>query len=496
MKRIFALRHFRLLFIGCLLLFGLYQVDKNARVDDNALGENLYFLLKEGVIRSEMMRGYGGLSLEVHQTISHKLFLYLAYPFVALTGWSLLALHLFSILCFALLLLVLWKHFRFLIPYFPKTDRFFYGCLLLINYNVLYFSGTFRPEALLTLLGFLQFISLQQYLEKRSFAPLSLSAVLAGCALATHPHGAIFGAAGAVLLLMQKRWKVVPLYGITAALVFSGIYFADILWQGSFSLFQYQTTHDPVIGLGQKAWYSPLLSLADEHVRLFFNEREIVTTLLFVFAFLFAGRSLWRRMPLTVIYFLGSFLALGLLSYSNSPQYLYLYLPYMLAVIVAANSIVEASTHKAKKLFWRLLLAAYAGVHLFFALTHIFRNFSDLHKPSPAARNAAVARLLPQPHTQLRVLAYDDFVFNEIKHFQSIRSLTVYSFFREAAHLPPMRLPELLAAARRSEVDFILLDASYRERFGITDSLLRQYRSASLPNLYYHSPDYTLFRIR
>lgn len=497
MERIFQQKRLYIFFIGCLILFGLYQLDKNSRVDDNAIGENLYFLLKDGVVRSEMMRGYGGLSLEVQQTIFHKLFIYLAYPFVALTGWSLFSLHLFALLCFAGLLLALWKGFRFLVPFFRKKDRLLYGCLFLINYNVLYFSGTFRPEALLTLLGFWQFVCLQKYLEKASVRWLLMAALLGGSCLATHPHGLIFLAAGVLLLFTQKRWRALPVYILVSAVVFGVIYGADIISEKSFNLFRYQASHDPLIALEKKAWYSPFVSLSDEYVRLFFNEREIVASLLVFFSLILAAKTIRRQATPLLIYFFGSLAALGLISYSNSPQYLFLYLPYMLAIVVMAHQRVESGVSRAQKFFWHLLLAAYIVVHLTFAFMHIFRNFRDLRLPGPAARNAAVARLLPQPHNQKSILAYDDFIFNEIKNFRRIQSLTIYSFFREARNLPPISLSGVLDAAQRSEIDFILLNPSYRERFGATDSVLRPYTDKPTPpNLYYHSPEYTIFRIR
>ena len=286
------LRVLKMLLAGSLLLFVLYQIDKNSRIDDNVIGENLYFLLTEGRVRSELMRGYGNLSLHTGQTIFHKLFLYLAYPFVALTGWSLPALHLFSLLCFAVLALALWRGFRYLVPDFRLQDRLLFGCLLLINYNILYFSGTFRPEVLLTLLGFLQFIALRKFLWKEGAFWLPIAAVLGGSGLATHPHGAIFLVAGGVLLLAYRHWRGFLLYAALSGVCFAGIYFADILLHQQLAIFLHQATHDPIIGGQRKHWYTPLLGLAEEHTRLFFNEREIVTTLLLAAALALGWKQL------------------------------------------------------------------------------------------------------------------------------------------------------------------------------------------------------------
>ena len=169
----------------------------------------------------------------------------------------------------------------------------------------------------------------------------------------------------------------------------------------------------------------------------------------------------------------------------------------MLAIVVSARREIEPGSTTARRLLWWVPLGGYVAVHLAFACVPIFENIRDFGKAGPVARNAAVARLLPQPHAEKSILAYDDFIFDEIKNFRRIQSLVLYTFYREKRGLPPISATALLDSAQAAGIDFILLKAGQREQFGITDSLLRAYsHKPQPPNLYFHSGEYTIFRMK
>ncbi len=485
-------------FAIAILVFILYQIDKNARMDDDLIGEQLYFLLKEGTVRSEMLHGYGGLQLEVSQTIFHKGFIYVAYAFTSLFGWSLYSLHLFALLIFLLLCILLWRGFPNLAPDFRPEQRSFFFCLLLINYNTLYFASAFRPEFMLALWGFLGYWFLLRYLRQNKIFLLFLASVAGGFAFATHPHGLIFPAAGFVLLAAYKRWKALSLYTLIVSITFAVVYFADIFRNGSYDLFLYQVTHDPLIQLHDKGLMAFLLNIADEHVRWFFNEREITITLLFVGSLIFSFRQIAARNKPLLIYLFSLMALLGLISYSNSPQYVTLYMPYQVAVITLGwSGFRERFTSKYKNGVWCTLLAAFVSVHFVFAFVHIKDNIADIAKSSLAVSNNGIAAKIPFPHNTKSVLAQGNFIFDEIKNFKSVQTLTMYSFFREQQNLPKLSLSELLQSATKNNVDYIVMSDNYRKYFEVSDSLVKLYRaSVTMPKIIHHEQNVTIFALK
>jgi hypothetical protein len=445
------------------VVFILYQLDKRIRLDDDLIGEQVYFLLNKGYVKSEMMRGYGNLMLEVHQTIFHKLFVYWGALVCKLFGWSLYSLHASSLL---FLLFFVFALYRFL-----RTQRalFFFTLIFILTcYNVLYFSNCFRPEMMLMTFGFLGYAFIDRYLSKGKKADLFFSALCSALAFSTHPHGVIYCVAGGMLLLLNRNFLTVIIFGTIVSFVFFAFYFSDIVYWDQYDLFAYQLRNDPIINVHDHHWYTPLVKLFEEHIRIFFNEREIIITALLVTGIVFSYKKLIRTQKNLVLYGLSCFVSLGALTYSKSPQYLLLYLPFTVLIIGHSWKIIEEGSVRYKKQIYRTLLVAFAGIHVFFSGKKIVENCIHFREPSLAAANHLVAGHIPAPHDSMSLLSYDSFIFDEIKNFRRIQTLTVYSFFTEQQYLPKKKLPELVAAARKDSIDYMVFNESYIKYFEIT----------------------------
>ncbi|MFH1516933.1 MAG: hypothetical protein ABIH17_03540, partial [Pseudomonadota bacterium] len=113
-------------------------------IDEAWLGEQAYFFAHEGVIRSEMFRGYA------HQEevilITHKLFIVLGGLSVRLFGWGLVQLRLLSLLCGLFVLVLIGQHLRRGHVDHPLLSSRIAPLALLAMPLFFRFTNYFRPE--------------------------------------------------------------------------------------------------------------------------------------------------------------------------------------------------------------------------------------------------------------------------------------------------------------------------------------------------------------
>lgn len=222
-----------LLFIAS-IIFIAYQFDNIPRTDDEYLGEQIYWLIHHGKVRSDL--GYHDLGYDTYQSIYHKLFIYTGYVACTAFGWSLYTLHFVSFF-FVLLFLVIF-YFYTKSGYTSIHNHQFFAIitLLLFNQDLLYAAGDFRPEVMLMFLGFAAYALLEKYLKQNKTSSLILSAFCAGLCMFAHLNGVIFIVAGCLLLVFKKKWKDAILYGIVATIAFLP-YFIDIFCNADLAYF-------------------------------------------------------------------------------------------------------------------------------------------------------------------------------------------------------------------------------------------------------------------
>jgi len=191
--------------------------------DEAWLGEQAYFLERDGVCRSELFRGF--LGYEQHVLVAHKLFIFLGATEIRLLGWQLWSLRLLSLLAGIVLLITV---VRFLRKQNRQDIHWLVALLFLISTPLFFkFVNLYRPEVLLATCGFGSYYFLIRFLDRHRILFLLSSAALAGIAVLVHLNGLIYILAGIVVLLWCRQRRAVFLF-LPLSLVIGAFYFWGI----------------------------------------------------------------------------------------------------------------------------------------------------------------------------------------------------------------------------------------------------------------------------
>ncbi len=471
----------RLIFIFSIVVFILFQLNKNSRQDDDFIGEQVFWLLKTGHVKSELMRGFNNIGLENYQSIFHKFLIYNGYVLSKIFGWSLYTLH-------AVSLIYLFIFFAFFYLFLKKNQDSFGENMvfiaipvILICNGIAYYSFCFRPEIMIMALGFGSYWQLSRYLDEKKLIGLVFSSFLAGLAFASHLNGLIFIVAGFVLLLTHQRWKEGFIFGFCSTLLFGIIYFSDILIHSDIQQFIVQFKNDPSIDKANYEWYSPFIKILDEHIRFFFTEKEIFLSLLLIYSIIVGFKFLKRQHRDLLIYTLVLVISLGCYTYSKTPKYLLLYFPFLILIILVTvrNSFMYAQNNKL--IIHLSLFFAFIAVQLYGDMNQIIHNFKHWNRKSEIEINAEVAGHIPNEHNKLNIIAPEGFIFNEIKNFNRIHTMVRYSFFNEFHGRPKNTFAQVIDSAYKYDIHYVIFNKTYKSYFGLEEPL----RSAFIANRSY-----------
>ena len=326
------------------LCFVAYETDPNIRMDDDYIGEQVYWLMQNGYVKSELMGGFGGIGLENHQAVFHKLWVYNGFLFCKIGGWSIFTLHCASMFYLVLFFGVFYVHIK---RKYAENTWFLYGLvmfLFLSHHELKNMAWSFRPEVMVMCLGFISyhFLSIfleknqqensQENLHKNKLMYLILAGIFAGLAFLTHLNGLIFAVAGFGSLLLQKQWKNSIIFGIFVTVIFS-FYFADILLHTDLAYFWKQFTNDPSLVKSNFGLLGLVERVLLEQARYLYTEKEIPLTVLLVLVLGFAWKYLKSSHANLLNY---SFLLMGTMCiwcYSKVPYLLILLLPFLTLLI-------------------------------------------------------------------------------------------------------------------------------------------------------------------
>lgn len=400
------------------LLFIAFQVDLNPRTDDEYLGEQVYWLLKKGVVQSHL--GYSHLGYDHYQSVYHKLYIYSGYLSCRLSGWSLFSLHIVSLLCFILFVFVWYLYTR------QDSDRnfTFFSVLtfMLFNQDILYAAGSFRPEIMVMVLGFVSHIELMGYVRSRKRRFLLASALCAGLCMFAHLNGMIFIIAGCLFLSLQKMYKAALLYGLLAGFAFSP-YFADVLCHADLNYFRKQFCSDPVLSAQIRHWYDPLLRLLNEQSRFLFNGKLVIFTITLLLILGFTRSSIKVVRPGLLTYTLILVGSLALICPSKSTKYTILYLPFLYMILAEGWRQLEAAGNKPKTVSVRILLATAILISIVNSAQQMISNIATLRSGGLIAEHTLLARNIKEPHSMVGLLAPRVMVFDEIGKFKHLQDI-------------------------------------------------------------------------
>lgn len=401
-----------------LLCFAFVHFD--IRVDEAWLGQQVYSLVTHGEVRSEFFRDKAPLDGKI--VLYHTLLIWVGAAAGWLAGWGLYSLRAVSVAS-GLLLAACLFWFR---P-FGMTRRIAALAALLLLITPLYFRVMliFRPEMLLTLLGFLSFVLVDRGVKNSRSNLLFFAGLCAGLSGATHALGLSFVLAGMVVLLAYGRYHNLPWLIAGAAIGFAP-YVAGFFTDRS--AFLDQAFHNPLIQSDiAMHWYQPVVNLLGEHTRWFRNFESIGISVLFIFAMLLQRRKSWHRNRLFWIFFGTLAVAIAIAPIPKTSRYLILMVPFMISVI-AATLTSRFSVVGIRLKVARVLLPLWAAVFVCSGVASLGREAFSRGNQRMTTNHQLAAHMV----SGSLVMAPFDFIFPEQPNFvvQSYRGaqLTRRSF--------------------------------------------------------------------
>jgi len=387
--------------------------------DEAWSAEDSYFMSQKGYSTSNLFSGY--IMEDVRVVVQHKLLVYLGAALFRILHYDLWVFRLIP-LCSFLILMVFFV--RYQQKYLPAGGlstslhagsdtsqrerdslQIFLGiAIVLAMHESFYFAKVARPEMLVTLLGFLSFYLLQKYLVSGKILLSTSAGFLAGLSMLAHLNGAIFIAAGFVLLLLRGKFGASCAFAIASLIAFSP-YIMDAYWH--FEIFKIQLNSDP-----NKTHFTllkPLLNLSREHERLFRRPEIIIPSALFFFNLIVNRKYLFRAgaKELT-IYTLLLMLFLGLIVEDKTMKYSTYLVPFW-GIIIAGSVMTMNANQKVMTSTNTVLLSSLFITGLYWQATSVFQ------KEEYPSLNKLIAHDMP---LHVTCVAPMNFIFNEIAEFK------------------------------------------------------------------------------
>lgn len=297
--------------------------------DEAWIGQHVWSLSNTGKVESELFRDCPPLDREV--VVYHKLLVWTGVVITKFVGWGIYQLRSISLICGLLCLLLISQWAR----------REYGSTITLTLISVLCFAPIyweqmleFRPEALLLLLGFASFASIDRARKSDSVLLYALSGCLAGLAGLTHAFGIVFVFAGFIALLSEKRW-IGGIIVLAAGLIAFSPYVAGYFTQRQ--LFLEQTIQNPLTTTSfESNWWQPFLNLLTEHKRILRKPEVIGLTIWTLISLFILGREYWRRRRFMILYLASLFIILAVSPLPKFTRYMIPLVPFMAVIVVEA----------------------------------------------------------------------------------------------------------------------------------------------------------------
>ncbi|OQX79335.1 MAG: hypothetical protein B6D64_05030 [Bacteroidetes bacterium 4484_276] len=407
-----------LLFIGlALVVFIISLYNRYIYIDDAWFGEQAYWFLKNGFVKVQTIPGFHG--WDEHLLVYHKLSIIIGALLIKVFGWSANTLRIFSLIIYLLSFIVLSRFFKNNRDTFSSKHFVLAAFIVFFNPLTLLYSYTYRPETLVSLLGFSSFIYLDLFLIKSPKSKyLIFAGLLAGLAFFTHLNGMIFGIAGFFVLVLMKKPVPAFIFGIFTVITAS-FYFYDLWQPGNFQLFLSQIDHwpDPNASNYAAGGFWDLLiriigKIGNEHQRFFWSYKVWAVSSLFVLALILKWRKVIKIKRHLLLYLLLLILSLNIFGSQIAERFLIYFFPYMAIIIsVLLFDLKNAARGRVQGMVISLLLLQFVCVGIMF--NDIFSqndNYTDQHKEI----------MLMVPDRASPVLVNYRTVFNELENHQLI----------------------------------------------------------------------------
>lgn len=347
-----------LLFIcACLVLAVLIILSLRNRpimIDEAWIGEQVKALLDHGTIVTNLFRDFPPLDQKI--VITHKLLVWLGVGSAAVFGWGLYSLRLVSALAGLVTALVFFAYLRR-----TESQRIAIIGTVLLIWTPLFWEmmRIYRPEMLVTCLGFASFVVLQRARERGSQWLVLLAGVLSGLSGSAHPAGLAFAMAGLVALLFAREYRYLIPFALAAAIGFFPYVSGFVT---DYGLASRQLFHnDTMSSMVRIEWWSLVVNLIEEHKRLFRQPMVIGISVMFILSLFLTKREEYRKQKFFWIYLITLFLCGAMAPFPKITRYMLPLVPFF--VIVSArvlNGILSRQLQPAKWL--RMVFILWVGV--------------------------------------------------------------------------------------------------------------------------------------
>lgn len=453
-------RSFRLILglgILCLLATCFYRYVAD---DDAWLGEEAYWLAKDGIVRSELFRGFlhNGEQIFNH----HKLHIFLGSIIIKLVGWSVYGLKSLSLISLAILIVLMRKFFKQNYKD-DQSDPLFYTSLffVLFSAHIIEFSFLYRPEVMVSLFGFASFYTIRNH-QNLTFARTAMAGLWAGLAFLSHLNGLIFVASGFCFLLLNKKLNQAILMGIVSVGIMS-VYGYDIFISGDNLdkyLIQMKALSD------SKGNFNHLLfNILDEHKRMFHSINEIGLFLSCLLLIFIPFRQLRAKVSSDLNYTLILAFFFVLIIPDKTVKYIVLILPF-LAILMSSGLHLLADDFSEKRK--KIILAA-MGLFMLVGLGQSLAFFLK-NKNVPEA-NAVLASVI-QKNTDSenpKIACEMPFIFNEIDHFDMLAIANFEYSYKVKYKAEHYKWQNIFEDAYNADREFIIVAARSMRRFNLAE---------------------------
>jgi len=405
-------------------------------VDGAWIGENAYWLAKLGYAKSELMRGIT--SQDTLTIIHHKLFNLLGALLIKLFGFSIYTLKSISLFFYITLIFLSYQYSVKSTSLLSKKEWALFFVLMSYFPWAFKFSFVYRPEIMITTLGFAAYILLEKTINDKDkrFAPAWFAGILIGLAIATHLNGLVFAASGLFLLIWNNQYKKLLPYSVGVLMAFS-IYFYDYFQPGYFSFWYYQFFNSPTVMSAHEFPFllEPLINILSEHLRYFHDPEIIVFTIFMLFNLTISFRFLYRKHKILTQFTMLMFVFTAMLTIHDTRKYILMNLPFiLLSTVLAMKALREGEfSHfyfnvKQKTVYGISfsLMIIYLAVSLGYNIRYSVKKFSPNQNREISIRYAGTNT------KEMNIVAPMAFIFNEIEQYNQIQGEVCYTEFLKA----------------------------------------------------------------
>ncbi len=392
-----------LLLLIVVILWAISFYNRLPNEDEAVIAGHSYFFNELGYVKSDLYGGYG-YDWENRQFFYHKLFVLTGSLFSNLFGFNIYVFKSISAFFSLFLFLFLFLYIKDFYPSFSTKKLFFLSVALLL-WNSIFFDLSFmyRPEVMVSTLGFISYYFLKKGLKERYFLFMILSGSFAGLSVFAHLNGIIFCVAGAVFLVLKRQFHYSFLFSIFA-IAFGFLYFFDISTIDEFNRLTEQLSTDPNVVDAE----GPFILLIKEQMRFFHSPKEASFSVLFLLSVILFYKKLKKFNSDILLYLVILIVTLGMLAHGKTTKYATNYYPFM--VLVVSTTLMSVSLYSG---LLRKVIVSFTI--LFFVVQGIYnlKLFNERINLKP--RVEYLSGLLPE--NNVKISAPSVFAFNQIYNY-------------------------------------------------------------------------------